>query len=99
MDVEMMMRGLIILCFGTSAVILAYAHLKQPYTPHLIGIIIWCLHIIVFTFVAALCCVGIFYIDPHYLNLWSNTVRLHGGICLLSTALYYLLFRKKELLL
>jgi len=94
--VEMVIRTLVVLCFGISAAILFYAHRKHPYTAHLPGLIIWCLHVIVFTLVVILHHIGLINIAPRYLNIWSNIVRLHGGICMIATGWYYI-FIKKEI--
>ena len=87
---EMAIRALIILLFSTSAIILLYAYVKRPFTYHLLGVIIWCVHVILFTSVAILCIECILEITPKSLNVWSNVVRLHGGIVVFTTGLYYL---------
>lgn len=87
--IEMFLRLTVALVFGASAVLSFYAYREQR-RPHLLGIAIWCSHVVLFTMVAALKVVGIFYIESELLNIWSNTVRLHGGIMVFSISLYYL---------
>lgn len=88
--IEMMLRLTIALFFGASAIILLYAYRKQRHVPHLLGIAIWCVHVLIFTMVAAFRAIGFCGIDAYLLNLWSSVVRLHGGIMVFSTAVYYL---------
>lgn len=86
---EMILRLMVIALFSTSALILLYAVFRRPFTYHLVGIIIWCAHVIVFTVCATLRATGLCHLDYHILNMWSNVVRLHGGIVMLTTGLYY----------
>ena len=87
--IEMMLRLTIALFFGASAIILLYAYWKQRHVSHLLGIAIWCINVLIFTMVAAFKAVGILFVESHTLNVWSNIVRLHGGIMVFSTALCY----------
>lgn len=87
--VEMLLRLLVALFFGFSAAILLYAYRKQRHVPHLLGIAIWCIHVVLFTMVVVFWAVGILFIEPHTLNMWSSIVRLHGGIMVFGTAVYY----------
>ena len=93
-DLGMALRIIVMLLFLTSAGISLYAARKRTYAPHLWGVAAWCIHVVGFTLIATLRAVGTLTISPTYLNIWSNAVRLHGGIVVLSTALYYLF--KKE---
>lgn len=86
---EMAVRVLVVLLFTISTLILTFAFFRRPYTYHLVGIIIWCLHVILFTVCAMLRAIGVFSVDSYVLNIWSNIVRIHGGIVMLSTGLYY----------
>ena len=92
---EMGLRLLVIGLFSISAIILGFAYLRRPFTYHLLGIIVWCLHVILFTFCATMRAVGACPVDPHLINMWSNVVRIHGGIVMFTTALYYV--DRKEL--
>lgn len=82
-------RMVIIILFAVSAVVSVYAAQVRRYAYHLYGIAGWCVHIIAFTIVATLHVAGWIDINPLYLNLWSSTVRLHGGIVTFSVALHY----------
>jgi hypothetical protein len=92
---EMTIRFIIIALFSSSAAILYYAYRKNPWAYQLPGLIIWCLHVILFTTFAILRVVGLIEIDYRYMNIWSNVVRIHAGIVMLATALYY---AKKEII-
>jgi hypothetical protein len=93
----MLTRLLTILFFSFSAGILFYAAKNRARTYHLVGIAIWCIHVVLFTTVVLLYSAGIVtIIRVEGLNLWSATVRLHGGIMCFVTALHYV--SKKELL-
>lgn len=96
--VEMVIRLIIIFLFSASVCILLYAWKTKPYTAHLPGIIVWCLHVIVFTTVALFNAVDILCIDVYHLNLWSNIIRIHGGIVMVTTGWYYASTRKELLL-
>jgi hypothetical protein len=87
---EMVLRGLVIMLFLLSTAVLIYAYRHRPFTSHLFGIIVWCMHVVAFTFIAILRSLGIVSLSPEHMNLWSNTVRLHGGIVLFTVAIYYL---------
>lgn len=94
---EMLLRLTVALFFGASAIILLYAYFKQRHVPHLFGISVWCWHVVLFTMVTAFRAAGFLtppWMDYHFLNVWSNIVRLHGGIMVFSTAIYYI--SKKE---
>lgn len=86
---EMGLRLLVIILFSVSAAVLSFAYIKRPFTYHLLGIIVWCLHVILFTVCAALRSIGLCSVDPHFINMWSNVVRIHAGIVMFTTALYY----------
>jgi len=88
-DFSMALRILIITLFLISAVVSLYAVKRRPQSYQLWGIAAWCIHVMLFTGVAALCSIGILTIDHNWLNMWSNTVRLHGGFVCLTTAIYY----------
>lgn len=83
-------RLLIITLFSTRAVILLYAYKKRQRTYHLIGIACWCIHVVAFTIFVMLYMSHILTVSTIYLNMWSSTVRLHGGIVCLATAVYFL---------
>jgi hypothetical protein len=91
---EMLLRLTVALFFGASALLLLYAYFKQRHVPHLFGISVWCWHVVLFTMMTTFRAAGFLSIDAHFLNVWSNIVRLHGGIMVFSTAIYYL--SKKE---
>lgn len=86
---EMAIRLLVIILFSASAFILFYAYKRFPLTSHLLGIFIWCIHVIIFTVMAIVSAMGILCVEPRYLNVWSNVVRVHGGIVMFTTGLYY----------
>lgn len=86
---EMGLRLLVLVLFSISAIILGFAFFRRPFTYHLLGILIWCLHVIAFTICSTLRAAGVLPIDVHVLNMWSNVVRLHGGIVMFTTGLYY----------
>lgn len=88
-DVALVLRLLIIVLFLASAAVSLYAYKKRSGTYHLVGIAGWCIHVVIFTTLAALSVSGILTIDHLWLNLWSNTVRLHGGLVALSLAVFY----------
>lgn len=88
-EVALVLRITIIVLFSVSTVILLYAYKKRTGTYHLIGIAGWCIHVIVFTVFATLYASGILTIDHLWLNIWSNAVRIHGGLVALSLAVFY----------
>ena len=92
--VEMVVRLLVICLFSISAAVLSYAYLRRPYSYHLLGIVVWCFHVVIFTVFAAARSAAILSIDPHIINVWSNIVRIHGGIVMFTTGLYYIDSRK-----
>jgi len=95
-SVSLLSRLLTILFFSASAAILLYAARKRNGTYHLIGIAIWCIHVVLFTTAVLLYSVDILtIIGLEGLNLWSSTVMLHGGIMCFFTAIHYV--SKKEL--
>lgn len=96
--IEMMVRCIIILLFSASVGILLYAWRTKPYTSHLPGIIAWCLHVILFTLVALLVAIDIICIDWYHLNIWSNIIRIHGGLLMVTTGYYYASTRKEFLM-
>jgi len=89
MDVYMALRIMIIVLFASSTAISLYAYFKRRQTYHLLGIALWCLHVIVFTAFVMLSVSGILTIEHLWLNLWSNAVRFHGGLVALSLAVFY----------
>ena len=89
-EAALILRLLIILLFSVSTAVLLYAYKKRSGTYHLIGIAVWCVHVVVFTVIAMLCVAGVLTINHLWLNMWSNTVRLHGGIVVLSLAVFYI---------
>jgi hypothetical protein len=90
-------RLLTILFFLFSAAILLYATKKRNGTYHLIGIAIWCIHVVVFTTVVLLCSADtLTIIGAKGLDLWLNAVLLHGGIMVFVTSLHYV--SKKRLI-
>jgi len=88
-EAALLLRLLIIVLFSISTAVLLYAYLVRRWTYHLIGIAVWCVHVIVFTVFATLSASGILTIGHLWLNIWSNAVRLHGGLVVLSLAAYY----------
>ena len=88
-EVALILRLLIIVLFSASTAITVYAYKKRSGKYHLMGVAGWCIHVIVFTAFATLSALGILTIDHLWLNIWSNTVRLHGGIVALSLAMFY----------
>jgi hypothetical protein len=97
-SVSWLSKLLTILFFSASAGILLYAAKKRIRTYHLIGIAVWCIHVVLFTTAVLLYSAELLSIlKPAGLNLWSSTVRLHGGIMCFFTALHYV--SKKELTL
>ena len=88
-EVALILRLLILILFSISTAILFYAYKKRSGTYHLIGIAGWCIHVIAFTVFATLYVSGILTIDHLWLNIWSNAVRLHGGLVALSLAVFY----------
>jgi hypothetical protein len=95
--VALLWRLLIILFYAVSTAVLFYAIRRRNGTYHLVGIIAWCIHVLVFTGVTLLYAMDITTIlGPKGLNLWSMTVRLHGGLLVFSLGLHYA--SKKELI-
>lgn len=86
----LILRLLIIALFSSSATILLYAYKKRKRTHHLVGIAGWCIHVVVFTVFVMLYMSHTLTVSTIYLNMWSSTVRLHGGIVCLATAIYCL---------
>lgn len=87
--VALILRFLIIALFSLSTATLLYAYIKRGQTYHLVGIAVWCIHVVVFTVFATLSVTEVLTIDHLWLNIWSNTVRMHGGLVALSLAVYY----------
>ena len=92
----MALRLLVITLFLCSAAISFLAYRKSG-VYHFIGIAFWCMHVVVFTVIAMLVAIGFLTIDYLWLNMWSNTVRLHGGIMALSSAIFYVARPKIEI--
>ena len=88
-EVSLLLRIVIIILFAASASLSLYTARVYDRAYHLKSIAFWCIHVMVFTVVAALSVKKWLLIDPLWLNLWSNTVRLHGGIVAFSLAWHY----------
>ena len=87
-EMAVILRLLIMVLFLASAGVSIYAARKVN-RYHLWGIAAWCIHVVVFTGSATLSASHVLTISHEWLNMWSNTVRLHGGIVALSIALFY----------
>ena len=87
LDTFMIVRAMTLALFGFSALVSMIAVLRGslPAVP----LLMWCAHTFVFTLVTILRAIGILHIGTDALNLWSATVRLHGGFTILSLAIYY----------
>jgi hypothetical protein len=81
--------------FSISAAVSFYAAQKAR-SYQLWGIGFWCIHVVCFTVIATLYAAGILTIDYLWLNIWSNAVRLHGGIVCLTIAVYHMFLPRKE---
>ena len=90
MDLSMVLRLLVIILFLCSAAISLFAYFKRGHPPHLLGIALWCIHVVGFTVIAMLVALDVLTINRIWLNIWSNTVRLHGGIVVFTTGIFYI---------
>ena len=88
-EVALILRVIIIVLFSASTAVSLYAYKKRSCTYHLVGVAVWCIHVIGFTAVATLVAYKVLTITPEWLNIWSNAVRFHGGLVALSLAVYY----------
>jgi hypothetical protein len=58
---------------------------------YLVNWLFWAVHVLLFTIVSALRAGGVISVPVESLNVWSNAVRLHGGITMFLLVIHLLL--------